>query len=125
MNLIAKWFPNWTLRRELRRRVNQGVELLTVWSPLWFERVDLERLDLGNCRQCVLGQLTGDFNFGLTKTGLSHHAAENYGFTLPPGASVSEMRKRPSEWKMLTAEWRRQINRLRNLNSLHYWQIQA
>jgi hypothetical protein len=48
------------------RRVKAGIELLErEIGPEWVERIELETLCLSDSSTCVLGQVYGDFNYGL------------------------------------------------------------
>lgn len=46
-------------RVELIVAVERGARWLDEHDPNWFERLDLERLDMHDCDRCVVGQLTG------------------------------------------------------------------
>ena len=50
-------------------RVRTGVALLDEKVPGWFERIDLDRLDMDSCARCVLGQLFGSFVRGSLAVG--------------------------------------------------------
>jgi len=41
----------------IEKRVQNGVKVLDNYDPEWFNKIDLELLNLGNCMNCVLGQL--------------------------------------------------------------------
>lgn len=43
------------------QRVARGAALLDRVNPGWWKRIDLERLSLGSCKRCVLGQLYGEY----------------------------------------------------------------
>lgn len=49
----------------LAERVARGVELLDRVRPGWAKEVDLDRLDVGRCDRCVLGQVFGSYGTGL------------------------------------------------------------
>ena len=46
-------------------RVREGAALLDERRPGWRGAIDVERLDLGSCFNCVLGQLYGQFGYGM------------------------------------------------------------
>lgn len=46
----------------IAERVAAGAAWLDANFPGWARQVDLGKLDLANCRRCVLGQLIGDYN---------------------------------------------------------------
>lgn len=92
----------------IRERVERGIAYLDRMTPGWDQRIDLEMLDMNSCTRCVLGQLYGDYEHGLTKIGLrapyaawmeaeSTKAAVNYGFFTRRGIS---------RWDRLTELWR-------------------
>jgi hypothetical protein len=41
---------------EVLERVNRGAALLDEFDPGWWEVIELETLDIGSARRCVLGQ---------------------------------------------------------------------
>jgi hypothetical protein len=72
---FAAWFTRETVAQ---RQVKRGAELLDDQSPGWYTLVDLDILDLGSSRKCVLGQVFGYFHIG--KDSLNIKLAEPYGF---------------------------------------------
>jgi hypothetical protein len=67
-----------------RLAVNKGATLLDAVYPRWWENVDIDSLNMSNCRECVLGQLYILYTNGLNHL-LGHHAhytSADYGFTL-------------------------------------------
>lgn len=51
--------------KELRIRVMRGVEALDATTPNWWKDIDLARLDLTDCVDCVLGQLYCEYTTGV------------------------------------------------------------
>lgn len=43
----------------------RGAELLDKYQPDWFQKIDLEDLDLGGCYYCILGQLFDHYSIGV------------------------------------------------------------
>ena len=41
----------------IKQRVSRGIELLDQEVPDWFDKIDLDDLDLSSARSCVLGQV--------------------------------------------------------------------
>ncbi len=41
--------------------VKRGAAWLDGYRPEWYRLIDLDTLDLGSCRKCILGQLMGEF----------------------------------------------------------------
>lgn len=69
----------------LRTRIERGAKLLDERVPGWRERIDLDRLDMGNSLHCILGQCFGSYFDGLRTLDLSTDSA--YGF-LGPGTAA-------------------------------------
>ena len=68
---------------ELSERIAAGIAILDEAVPGWKKEIDCETLDLSDCSMCVLGQVYGTYNEGLTvltkrliKPGMSY-AKEN------------------------------------------------
>lgn len=57
--------------QELRDNVDRGIEYLNKTEPYWFHKIDLEKLDIDSCMDCVVGQVFGNyieyFPFGQTQ----------------------------------------------------------
>jgi hypothetical protein len=51
--------------QELRTRMLRGVEALDATTPNWWKDIDLERLNLKDCVNCVLGQLYNNYTTGV------------------------------------------------------------
>ena len=105
-------------------RVARGAALLDEKLPGWWQRVDLDRLDLSKCTDCVLGQLTGDYDSMATTLLIGPRAnkyplrgnakAARLGFTLPPSDAEWLSPMRLAEWAALTAAWKRLIESRRS-----------
>lgn len=111
--------------------VDRGVQLLTnEVGPRWFAGIDLDRLDLNDVHDCVLGQLFGHYGEGCQKfwaearveeyrakygiplsTELQDHKAAHYGLNL--SNAYSEHTDGDLLFAELTNEWVRQIRLLR------------
>lgn len=70
-------------------RVRRGALLLDAEAPGWAGRINEEELDLGSCDDCILGQVYGEFDTGMTailgtdpKSCERWNLAEDYGFTI-------------------------------------------
>lgn len=48
-------------------RVAKGAEFLDRQRPGWASRVATDRLVMSSCRECILGQLYGEYTKGLAK----------------------------------------------------------
>lgn len=83
-------------------RVNMGVQLLDDVLPGWENDIDLGKLDLFSCSDCVLGQLYGDYAFGLEQVGLKtgfHHGFQGVSSVKRVQQTLYE------EYKRLTEMW--------------------
>jgi hypothetical protein len=81
------------------KTVERGAAYLDEVEPEWAERVDPYALDMSQCHRCVLGQLDGDYDNGLTKRGLSERDALRLGFLRWPTGT----------WARLSQAWREAI----------------
>lgn len=48
-------------------RVRDGARLLDEQRPGWWQRIDILKLEMNNCSKCILGQLFGHYDSGLTR----------------------------------------------------------
>ena len=53
-----------TRNTELLDRIARGVKLLDEQNPGWRRKLDLEELNLGSTKACILGQVYGDYMDG-------------------------------------------------------------
>jgi hypothetical protein len=90
--------------------VARGAALLNERVPGWRERLQLRRLHMEDCEQCVLGQIYGDYVMGLDALWPDLVMASEdstFGFDLvrpyPPSPSKEE------RYKVLAAAWREAI----------------
>jgi hypothetical protein len=84
----------------LPANVQRGAAFLDEHVPGWRAHVDPYTLDLSYCRQCVLGQVFGDYNDGVALLGLTHEDAQRLGF----------YRWGRQTFDRLTEAWRRVIS---------------
>lgn len=94
-----------------KENVEKGVHLLNEKCPGWFEKIDLEKLFMQSCDECVLGQLFGNFIKG---TGILLPGASAIDF----GFSISAYNFRDSDWSALREEWIKQIVALKDRKNL-------
>ena len=92
-----------------KNKVAKGAALMDKELPGWEKKIDLERLDLGDICNCVVGQLYPDESYItavydlLGINSIIESTTDEYGF------SASEWRDYPSltrEWKQLIQERR-------------------
>ena len=89
--------------------VRAGALLLDKEKPGWWEEVDVDQLDMGGVRNCVLGQLQGDYATGIDKLGISSFAeASRLGFYISIRENCS-WAKRRGLYKVLTKAWTKEI----------------
>jgi hypothetical protein len=81
-------------------RVAAGAAWLDKETPDWWHFIDLGKLQIDDCEQCVLGQL----RCGLSLDDLNFDPA--LGFDASDGRKPSEI---VAEFRKLTAEWKRVI----------------
>jgi hypothetical protein len=86
----------------ITERVAAGAAFLDEQWPGWWQRIALDQLVLSDCSRCVLGQLAGDYDEGLTGLGLDYEDAMIFGFTTCLGFDV------------LTAAWAKVITERRS-----------
>lgn len=70
----------------MEKKVEKGAEFLDDIRPGWEDEIDIESLDMGYCRICILGQLYGTFGKGVInampgKDGKPEEAV-HYGFDI-------------------------------------------
>jgi hypothetical protein len=87
----------------IAERVAKGTALLDEKLPGWWRAINLVRLELNDCQDCLLGQLFGDYDDGLPELGLSDRAAAESGFA-EPGFLLER-----TDYPSLGAEWVRVI----------------
>lgn len=68
----------------IRERVQRGVEWLNENHPEWLDKINLEKLDMGQTHTCIIGQVVGesDPNFSCRQfyNIMPGHVAEDRGF---------------------------------------------
>lgn len=91
----------------MTERVAAGITFLDKRKPDWRGYISLARLDTKNAFKCILGQIYGSYEFGLTVLGITHVESEAYGFNIEncedhDGPISDELIRLHNE---LTAEW--------------------
>lgn len=101
---------------DLATRVERGIALLDQYYPRWRNVIEWDRLEMGSCFWCVLGQVFDDFEAG------AQELASHEGITLPYSdeddtaaltdwASDRGFDKGPGyDYWRLGQEWYRQVN---------------
>ena len=98
------------LQAAFRKRVRKGIGFLNTVKPGWWERIDLERLDMLHTRLCLCGQLYGRHKNAYRVLRLSPADFVMYGF-LPDGRDYRRTKGLPQD--LLTRVWTRQIKKLK------------
>lgn len=73
-----------------RERAARGAALLDEKFTSWWRRIDLKRLQMGSCRDCVIGQAVGEYCRAVVELlGLDWKGYEDvdYGFDIDKGES--------------------------------------
>lgn len=98
--------------RKLRQAVDQGARLLDLKRPGWARIIDLDRLDISSCWNCILGQVYGAFGTGEVRLGLGY-GDDDIGLPMQYGfESVSILQANQQEdYRRLRALWREEILR--------------
>jgi len=73
------------VRSRMRKRVSAGVIFLHNVKPGWWEKIDLERLDMLDTKLCLCGQLYGRHRNAYRKLRLTPANFVMYGFLPAPG----------------------------------------
>lgn len=104
-------------------RVARGAEGLDRRHPVngyvWFNKVQLTTLDLGNPFKCVLGQLRGYYfnslekEFPRAQIEGRYKAARRNGFDLGNSPLSQTGKERKREWRALTNLWKAEIRKRR------------
>lgn len=87
-------------QEEARTVVARGATRLDRVRPNWFNEIDDARLDLSDCRACIVGQLTGDYYRGREQLGFTESNGPDYGVALNPAPGPLE-----PQWRPLQDAW--------------------
>jgi hypothetical protein len=91
-----------------REAVRQGALFLDVEREGWEREIDQDSLDMCYEHGCILGQLYGDYEYGLADLGIGD--AEDLGFYLA-GTLTWSSPEEDARWARLTELW---ITEIRN-----------
>lgn len=91
--------------------VARGVALLDEKVPGWRDRLSPNYLNMGDCEDCILGQMYGWYEDGLAMVGLSDDPdpwlAGRFGLCLPSRSETTQ--ETTSRYEVLTRAWREAI----------------
>lgn len=93
------------------RRVARGAELMDRTYPGWFDAIDLRTLNIASGRNCVLGQIHGDYVRGCRHLGIEEDALASVGYGFIAGVSAAFVPL--FQTTRLTRAWRREVERRR------------
>ncbi len=113
----------------IEERVANGMQAILAYDPTALDRIDLDRLDVGSCDNCVIGQLFGYFSNYYKLGGRNELTLGDCGFALTLTDEVQIMIKnaffqaekeaveeiKRLQFAELTTEWKRQITQHRTL----------
>ena len=63
--------------QKLESAVAQGAKLLDDRVPNWREEIDIDKLNMGSCLRCVLGQIYGEYEDGIDALNLDRTKDED------------------------------------------------
>ena len=86
----------------IKRRVRAGAEFLdAMYGKAWRKKISLRKLDMGNSRQCILGQTDSDYGEHCEKLGITGSEVVKLGFGVGEG-----MWDHRIEYRRLTTAWK-------------------
>ena len=88
-----------------KARVQRGAAILDRLVPFWYKRIDLGRLDLSGCSNCIIGHLFESYTAG--SQALCRGADYEYGFDVP---LIYELDARMMAYQKLQRYWIEEIN---------------
>jgi len=95
---------------ELTSAAHEGALLLDEKRPGWENEIDVDQLDMGSYKSCVLGQLHhGDYSKGLGQLGIDSFGDDarlgfdNFLLRAPSGST------REALYQALTEDWKKEI----------------
>ena len=73
--------------------IDRGVDLLNEHTPHWFKLIDLKRLELSVCADCIIGQVFGTDDFTEAFEAFAPEGTEPYmyGFDTDDGEDYTEL----------------------------------
>jgi len=94
------------------KEIEKGVEFLNKVYPDWLSKIDLEKLNMDQPSNCILGQLYGNFYVAQNILDMSDKNYDKMGFTVPIVLYYDEHDN--EKWDTLAKEWKEKIVSLRN-----------
>ena len=94
--------------------VENGAALLDIENPGWYKKINLDKLSINSCSDCILGQIYGDYWAGasIIQRNPNYTGVYNLGFAIPMPAFATVVLA--AEYVVdknakLNAEWKKQI----------------
>jgi hypothetical protein len=84
-------------------RIERGMAYLDETTPDWWKRIDLDRLRMFHCLDCIIGQLCGSYSNFLRQHDMPVKWLRDRGFVLILGQDP------PDSYPTLTAGWKAAI----------------
>lgn len=104
--------------KQIPKEVKAGMALLDEKAPGWREKVNLDKLNMGGCVRCVLGQVYGFFDDGLVALSICKtetieaqfdsalEEAEKYGFSI----GDTHLKNYRLDYAALTQAWKEALS---------------
>lgn len=86
------------------KEINAGVVYLNETYPDWLNKINLESLDLSHAKNCIIGQITGDY----------YNCKLDFDKKVSLALTAEGMRYNDKSWGILTLEWKDKITQLRS-----------
>jgi hypothetical protein len=83
----------------IKSRIEKGIQLLDHRRPDWLDSIDIDRLDMKLSEHCMLGQVFGSFDKGMSALNLSDDDAVRCAFKLNRAELTTEIPVWNREWK--------------------------
>lgn len=112
-NRMKSWVK--TNPDKLEQYVQRGERWLDKQDPLWFQKIDLAILDMGDGLDCIIGQLFGNYSDAVLQGQITATQAVRGGFAVQfrhPRTDIARMRaglRRQIALHQLTALWEQRI----------------
>lgn len=89
----------------IKERVKRGAKWLDKHQSGWYNRIDLDELDLADDQVCIVGQLTQhNEGYGIVRDFIGHDWTADRGFTAHYGDACGTFYR-------LTKRWRKEIRK--------------
>lgn len=101
-------------KQKLQARVDAGAAFLNVVHPGWAKKIkpNLNVLDLGDGKKCVLGELYGEFSDGKVELGLSSTSQIAGNGSIPQPEVLGFFSGNSRQYKTLTLLWKLKIKKI-------------